>query len=53
MALFWLGVLLVIAWLVGWVGFHIVTGAIHLLLVAAIILLIIGAIRWFGSRTTV
>lgn len=38
-------VILLIAWLIGWIGFHVVGWYIHLLLVAAVIVLIIRLIQ--------
>lgn len=40
-------VILLLGWLIGWIGFHVAAWAIHLLLVAAIIVLII---RLFQGR---
>jgi hypothetical protein len=39
------GVVLLVLWAVLWIGFRIVSGIIHLLIVAAIILLILGLLR--------
>jgi hypothetical protein len=38
-------VILLLAWLIGWIGFHVVAWYIHLLLVAAVIVLIIRLIQ--------
>jgi Family of unknown function (DUF5670) len=38
-------VVLVAAWLLGWVGFHLAGGLIHLLLIVAIIALILHFVR--------
>lgn len=37
-------VILLILWLVGWIGFHVVAWYIHLLLVAALVILLIRLI---------
>ena len=46
----WLGILLVIAWILGWAVFHIAGALIHLLLVIAIIVFIV---RLFTGRKAV
>ncbi len=38
-------VLLLAAWLLGWVGFHVAGGLIHLLLIVAIVALILHFVR--------
>jgi len=38
-------VVLVAAWLLGWVGFHVAGGLIHLLLIVALIALILHFVR--------
>lgn len=40
-----IGIILIILWLVGFIGFHVVSGFIHLLLVIAIIVILIRIIR--------
>ena len=45
----WLAVVLFIAWLLGFVVFHVASGLIHLLLVIAIVVLIFNLIS--GRRT--
>lgn len=40
-----LGVLLLAIWAVLWLGFHIVSGAIHLLIVFAIISIVWGLVK--------
>ena len=40
-----IGVLLIIAWLVLWLAVHITFAAIHLLVVAGVVLLLIGLFR--------
>jgi hypothetical protein len=36
---------LLVAWLLGWVGFHVAGGLIHLLLIVAVIALILHFVR--------
>jgi Family of unknown function (DUF5670) len=48
MALF---IVLLVAWLLGWVAFHVAGGLIHLLLIVAVISLIFHFVR--GRRATV
>ena len=43
-------VVLLIAWLLGWVAFHVASAAIHILLVIAVLALILHFVR--DSRTT-
>lgn len=43
--LFTIATILIILWLVGFIGFHIVGGFIHILLVIAIIVVLIRIIR--------
>ncbi len=38
-------VVLLVAWLLGWVGFHVAGGLIHLLLIVALIALIFHFVR--------
>jgi hypothetical protein len=45
----WLAVILFIAWLLGFVVFHVASGLIHLLLVIAIVVFIFNLIS--GRRT--
>ena len=40
-----LGVLLVVLWAVLWLGFHLVTGLIHLLLVVGVALFLWGLLK--------
>ena len=46
-----LGVLLLVLWLVLWLGFHIVTGLVHLLVVIGLIALVWGFVKR-GARAT-
>ena len=46
-------ILLLIGWLLGWIAFHVASAAIHILLAAAIIALIVHFLRGAGrARTT-
>jgi hypothetical protein len=51
----WLAVLLAIAWILAYGVYHIASGAIHLLIILAVIALIVHFVRgpWTGRRTTV
>jgi uncharacterized membrane protein YtjA (UPF0391 family) len=49
--LFTLAVILLVAWLLGFVGVYAVGGIIHLLLVIAIVLFLVGLVS--GRRTVV
>jgi hypothetical protein len=44
-ALVWLGIILVVLWAVLWLGFHIVAGAIHLLVIVGVVLLVWGLVK--------
>lgn len=44
-ALVTIGIALLVLWAILWIGFRIVTGIIHLLVVVAVILIILGLIR--------
>jgi hypothetical protein len=48
--LFWLGVILLIAWITGFGVFHVASAAIHLLIVLAIISILVHFIR--GKRAS-
>lgn len=41
----WLGILLLVAWGVLWLGFHIVSGAVHLLVVLALAFIVWGLVK--------
>ena len=43
-------IILLLAWIFGWVLFHVAGGLIHILLIVAVIALILHFVR--GSRTT-
>jgi hypothetical protein len=47
--LFWLGVILLIAWITGFGFFHVASAAIHVLVVLAIISILIHFIRGRSS----
>ena len=51
-ALIWLGIILLVAWVVLWLGFHIVSGLIHLLVIAAIIFIVWGLIKRGSDAVT-
>lgn len=40
-----IAVILLVLWLIGWLGFHILGGAIHILIVLAVVAAIIALIR--------
>ena len=44
-ALVWLGVALLVLWCVLWLGFHIVVGLVHLLLILAAVFIVWGLVR--------
>jgi hypothetical protein len=44
-----LGVVLLVAWLLGWVAFHVTSGLIHLLLLVAVISLLVHFARGRGA----
>jgi len=48
--LFWLGVILLIAWITGFGVFHVASAAIHVLIVLAIISILVHFIR--GKRAS-
>ena len=48
--LFWLGVILLIAWITGFGVFHVASAAIHVLIVLAIISILVHLIR--GKRAS-
>lgn len=48
--LLFLFILLLVGWLLGWIAFHVTVWAIHLLIVAAVIALILHFVR--GRRTS-
>ena len=47
-----LGITLLIAWVVLWLGFKIVSGIVHLLVVVGVILLVVGLLRRGARRIT-
>jgi LPXTG-motif cell wall-anchored protein len=44
-ALVWIGIVLLVLWLILWLGFHIVVWAVHLLIIAAVILIVWGLVK--------
>jgi uncharacterized protein DUF5670 len=46
-----LGIILALAWLFGFVVFHVATWAIHLLIVLAVIAVIVHFVRGVGGRS--
>jgi hypothetical protein len=44
-ALVAVGLIILVLWAVLWIGFRIVTGLVHLLLIVAVILVILGLVR--------
>jgi hypothetical protein len=43
--LVWLGVVLLVLWAVLWLGFKIVSGIVHLLVIAAVVCIIWGLVK--------
>ncbi len=44
--MFWtIAVILLVLWLVGWIGFHILGAAIHVLVVIAVIFIILALVK--------
>ena len=41
----WLGVVLLVLWAVLWLGFKIVSGIVHLLVIAGLVLLVWGLVK--------
>ena len=50
-ALLWIGIVLTILWAVLWLGVKIAVGAIHLLLLAGLVLIVWGAISHARSSS--
>ncbi|HEY0971099.1 MAG TPA: hypothetical protein VGE02_09045 [Gemmatimonadales bacterium] len=44
-ALVWLGIVLLVLWAVLWLGFHIVSGIVHLLVIAAVVFIVWGLVK--------
>ena len=38
-------VILLVLWLIGWIGFHILGAAIHILLILAIVFVVVALVR--------
>ena len=49
--LFALAVILLVGWLLGLFAFHVTAGFIHIVLVVAVILFVLGFFRRSGSRS--
>ena len=47
----WLGVILIIAWLVLWLGLKLTFAAIHVIVVVGVLLLIVGLIGGRSARS--
>ena len=43
--LVWLGIILIVLWAVLWLGFHIVSGLVHLLVIVAVVMIVGGLIK--------
>ena len=43
--LYTIAVILLVLWLVGWLGFNLLGGAIHLLVVLAVIAVVVGLLK--------
>ena len=44
-SLLWIGIALLVLWAVLWLGFHIVSGVIHLIVVVAVAMIVWGLIK--------
>ncbi|HEY0995626.1 MAG TPA: hypothetical protein VGD77_06530 [Gemmatimonadaceae bacterium] len=44
-AFVWLGVVLLVLWAILWLGFKIVSGVVHLLVIAAVIFIVWGLVK--------
>ena len=44
-ALAWIGIVLLVVWAVLWLGFKIVSGLVHVLVIAGIVLIIWGLVK--------
>lgn len=44
-ALVWIGIVLLVLWAVLWLGFHIVTGLVHLIVLVAVVLIVWGLVK--------
>lgn len=40
-----IAIILLVLWLIGWLGFHLVTGAIHILVILAIIFIVVALVK--------
>ena len=50
--LIWAGVALLILWAVLWLAFHVVSGIVHLLVVAAVIMIVWGFMKRGAAAVT-
>ena len=46
----WLGVAMVLAWGLLWLGIKIAVGAVHLLLLLGVVLIVLGFVRGAGAK---
>ena len=44
-ALIGLGIVLLVLWAILWLGFHVVSGLVHLLVIAAVIMIVWGLVK--------
>ena len=44
-ALVWIGIILLVLWGVLWLGFHVVGGLVHLLVIAGIVMIVWGLLK--------
>ena len=44
-AFVWIGIVLLVLWALLWLGFHVVTGLVHLLVIAAVVFIIWGLVK--------
>jgi hypothetical protein len=44
-ALVWIGIVLLVLWAVLWLGLHIVSGLVHLLVIAGVVMIVWGLIK--------
>ncbi|HEU4602581.1 MAG TPA: hypothetical protein VFS24_11455 [Steroidobacteraceae bacterium] len=51
-ALFWIGIVLTVLWGILWLGVKIAVGAIHLLLLAGLVLIVWGGIKHFSHSSS-
>ena len=44
-AFVWIGIVLLVLWALLWLGFHVVTGLVHLLVIAAVVFIVWGLVK--------